>query len=518
MHLFLHRLTLQDLPLLQRLGRDTYEPYYPDVWHEGGMEWYLEHCFGTEVLRRELADPTIEYYVPMLEHQPVGIIKLHPNKPAPNGGCDNATHLEKLYLLPEFYGKGIGQLLIEQLCRRASAQGRAAIWLHVMHRSGPLKSYEKAGFKVVGSVHFDFSLLKDSERDGHVMLRWLDIAAAAPAAVEIIEYNSRYASDFKRLNLEWISRYFVVEKHDLEQLEQPDKFILAPGGQIFFARIGDQIVGTVAMAPDGTGQYELAKMAVDDAWKGYQIGKKLGQAALAWARERGATSVFLLSNRRLSPALQLYHRLGFREVSLGDVEYERADIKMEVMLRPQPSFRRVDANDIETLVALARDTFVTTFAHLNDPANFDAYVKEAFTNERFEAELAHRDSEFWYVEISPDSPIGYYKINHNTTPLDSPGARIDVDTTGWDTSAMAEIQRIYLLHDYHGLGIAQAMMLHAEDRARARGANYLWLGVWDQNQQSRRYYAKCGFEPIGAHTFLLGNDPQIDILVWKSLY
>jgi putative acetyltransferase len=85
--------------------------------------------------------------------------------------------------------------------------------------------------------------------------------------MSIIPYSATYQSDFKRLNIEWISRFFVVEPHDLEQLDHPEMHILTNNGQIFLARLGDAIVGCVAMVnmsdpiQENT-EFELAKMAV----------------------------------------------------------------------------------------------------------------------------------------------------------------------------------------------------------------------------------------------------------------
>lgn len=150
--------------------------------------------------------------------------------------------------------------------------------------------------------------------------------------VTIIDYQPAYQPDFKRLNVAWIARYFQVEPHDLEQLDDPEHHVLSEGGHILLAETEGVIVGTVAMIKVENDRYELAKMAVDDAYQGRQIGKKLGEAALDWARRRGAREVFLESNRRLSPALSLYQRLGFQEVAMIETPYARADIRMSILL------------------------------------------------------------------------------------------------------------------------------------------------------------------------------------------
>jgi ribosomal protein S18 acetylase RimI-like enzyme len=53
--------------------------------------------------------------------------------------------------------------------------------------------------------------------------------------------------------------------------------------------------------------------------------------------------------------------------------------------------------------------------------------------------------------------------------------------------------------------------------ARARGAETLWLGVWERNDRARAFYAKCGFTGAGEHIFLFGTDPQTDLVLVTAL-
>lgn len=146
--------------------------------------------------------------------------------------------------------------------------------------------------------------------------------------VQIIDYQSIYREDFKRLNVAWIQKYFKLESSDLIQLEQPEEHILDKGGWILLAKFDGQIVGTAALVKDSDTFFELVKMAVDEAHQGKQIGKKLALSAIEKAREMGAKELFLESNRKLAPAINLYKTVGFREVKLMESPYERADIQM----------------------------------------------------------------------------------------------------------------------------------------------------------------------------------------------
>ncbi|WP_018479995.1 GNAT family N-acetyltransferase [Pontibacter roseus] len=152
------------------------------------------------------------------------------------------------------------------------------------------------------------------------------------ATVQILDFESQHADMFRALNEEWITRYFVLEEADRKSLGDPQGYILDKGGHILMARYKDEIVGTCALLNDGEGIYELAKMAVTPKAQGLKVGKLLGEAAIRKAREIGASKVYLVSNRKLVPALNLYRRLGFVEVPMPPSIYERADIRMELAL------------------------------------------------------------------------------------------------------------------------------------------------------------------------------------------
>ncbi|MDA0759956.1 MAG: hypothetical protein O2989_06985 [Proteobacteria bacterium] len=53
--------------------------------------------------------------------------------------------------------------------------------------------------------------------------------------VSIHPFKQEYASSFKSLNLEWIEVFFILEQEDIKILSNPEEYVLAKGGQIFFA-------------------------------------------------------------------------------------------------------------------------------------------------------------------------------------------------------------------------------------------------------------------------------------------
>ena len=136
---------------------------------------------------------------------------------------------------------------------------------------------------------------------------------------------------FEQLNRQWIEKYFRMEPVDVLVLEQPDGHIIRKGGAILMARYGKKVAGTVALKFVDEGVYEFTKMAVAPEFRGMGIGKALSDAAIRRARHLNANKIILYSNRILSPAIDLYRKIGFVEVPL-DGPYMRSDIKMAMTL------------------------------------------------------------------------------------------------------------------------------------------------------------------------------------------
>lgn len=147
--------------------------------------------------------------------------------------------------------------------------------------------------------------------------------------MKIIPYNPTHKKVFYDLNIAWLENYFYVEPYDREVLSHPEKYIIAPGGHIFFAIEKGQAIGTFALLKRENGVFELTKMAVDINQRGKGIGKQLLQHCIDFAKSENFQGLFLYSNTALENAIHLYRKFGFKEVSLEtDNPYKRANIKM----------------------------------------------------------------------------------------------------------------------------------------------------------------------------------------------
>jgi len=150
--------------------------------------------------------------------------------------------------------------------------------------------------------------------------------------VKIVTYEPQYQEAFKSLNEEWINQHFEMEEADHKSLDHAQEYILDKGGYIFIALYKGEPVGACALLKMSGKVFELAKMAVSPLAKGKGIGLLLGNAAIKKARKKGAKKIYLESNTILKPAINLYHKLGFKKVSGAPSPYERCNIQMELDL------------------------------------------------------------------------------------------------------------------------------------------------------------------------------------------
>lgn len=162
--------------------------------------------------------------------------------------------------------------------------------------------------------------------------------------------------------------------------------------------------------------------------------------------------------------------------------------------------RKATVSDLETIQKISIQTFIETFAAVNTPENIANYIKNSLNTEQLTAELNNLSSQF-YIAYSNDEVVGYLKINFGDAQTES----INENTL--------EVQRIYVLQNFHGKNIGQLLLNEVKKIAKSTGVDSIWLGVWEENHRALRFYTKNGFVVFDKHVFMMGNDEQTDLLM-----
>jgi len=166
--------------------------------------------------------------------------------------------------------------------------------------------------------------------------------------------------------------------------------------------------------------------------------------------------------------------------------------------------RKVTLNDIDQLQKIGRQTFFDTFAESNTEENMKEYLDNRFSSEKLHSELSNPNSEFYFA-LEEDTVIGYLKLNFGES-----------QTELKDNKAL-EIERIYVLKEFHGKKVGQLLYDKAIQVANQTKADYVWLGVWEENPRAIAFYKKNGFVEFDKHIFRLGDDEQTDIMMKLQL-
>lgn len=168
------------------------------------------------------------------------------------------------------------------------------------------------------------------------------------------------------------------------------------------------------------------------------------------------------------------------------------------------TIEQINNSHIEALQQIGRQTFSETFAESNSADNMAKYLAEAYAYEKLNEELNNPNS-FFYFAILDEKIIGYLKLNMG-------GSQTELK----DNDAL-EIERIYVLKDFHGKKVGQLLFDKALTIAKELQVAYVWLGVWEENKRALRFYTKNGFVEFDQHVFVLGDEAQTDIMMKLAL-
>ena len=157
-------------------------------------------------------------------------------------------------------------------------------------------------------------------------------------------------------------------------------------------------------------------------------------------------------------------------------------------------------SEIEELQSISKHTFSETFAEQNSKENLELFLNQAYNLEVLGRELSNPDSTF-YLLYDDNGLQGYMKMNRRRAQTEYQGEKA------------IEIERIYVMKRAQGLGYGKALLQKAIEVSKSENLPLLWLGVWEKNVSAIRFYQKNGFTPFGEHIFMLGADPQRDILM-----
>lgn len=160
---------VEDAAVVALLGRITFSETFGSLFrdHQDDLHAYLDATFGVAKIERSLGKPENAYWLAFNQGLPVGYAKLKHPSPVVSLPQDDVAQLQKLYVLRDFLGQGIGRPLLQAVLDRAAAVQAAAVWLAVLRANRrAIHFYEGQDFTAlgddmytIGAQTFDFHLM-----------------------------------------------------------------------------------------------------------------------------------------------------------------------------------------------------------------------------------------------------------------------------------------------------------------------------------------------------------------------
>jgi diamine N-acetyltransferase len=173
--------------------------------------------------------------------------------------------------------------------------------------------------------------------------------------------------------------------------------------------------------------------------------------------------------------------------------------------------RTAEPGDARQLAILGAALFRQAYEPTHPEPTLSEYVASSFGVARVAQTLEDPASTILVVSTNASS-IGYAELHEGP-----PTASTTVVTRALPGAAPMEIVRFYVDHEWHGHGVAQALMRACEERARRRSCDALWLQAWTQADRALRFYRKAGFEVYGTAVFSFGARADADLILARGI-
>lgn len=156
------------------------------------------------------------------------------------------------------------------------------------------------------------------------------------------------------------------------------------------------------------------------------------------------------------------------------------------------SIKAISSSEVESLAELSKTTFIESHGHSAEASDIENYVDFNFNIN--ELSKALKNSNIHFNKIYFDNQLaGYSKLI-----LDQPHPLSDI-------RPIAKFERLYLLKDFYGLGLGEALLKHNVEIAKRHLQKAFWIFVWTENENGLKFYKKNNFKIIGDHNFKISD-------------
>jgi ribosomal protein S18 acetylase RimI-like enzyme len=170
------------------------------------------------------------------------------------------------------------------------------------------------------------------------------------------------------------------------------------------------------------------------------------------------------------------------------------------------TIRDATDGDAEFIAAIGREVFSHAFGYSLSEEDLQTYLQESYTEALISEEIKDPLKHLMVACNHANKVLGFVQLTKGSS-----------EPCVEDAENPIELQRLYVHHESHGLGIGKVLIQRAEKVAIAQGYKTMWLGVWEDNHKAQKVYGKAGFVHVGEHDFKMGDCIQTDLILIKTL-
>ncbi len=156
--------TLDRINDLESVAKTTFKETFGEQNSEEDMCKYLAEAYAKDVLVNEIEDPDSKTYLAYSDGKVVGYLKINKGAAQSEKGYTNSLEIQRIYVLKEAKGQGIGSAFLALAESKAKEWQLAYIWLGVWEHNEKAKAFYKAKGFVKFSEH-TFVLGNDRQTD-----------------------------------------------------------------------------------------------------------------------------------------------------------------------------------------------------------------------------------------------------------------------------------------------------------------------------------------------------------------
>jgi diamine N-acetyltransferase len=136
---------------IKSLSREIWMKVYPAIISTDQIAYMLELIYNDASLEHQMRDEGHTFIILTANDTPIGYASYSEKRPYHTG----RFRLHKFYLQPEFHGKGLGKMMLNEILKELIALQGSSLELNVNKYNPTLGFYKKIGFSIISEEVID---------------------------------------------------------------------------------------------------------------------------------------------------------------------------------------------------------------------------------------------------------------------------------------------------------------------------------------------------------------------------